>query len=185
LFLMRPKPEFIQPSLLMKGENGKSMSLTYLAPSAAPSPLEAVQAAPHDAKLHLPKKQKLKAKPQPQRPQAERDLEAENEAPKSGATNGSMYDGVMSGHDVRPALPLVFPDPPVSHAELEGAEGDVIIEVTIDENGDVTDTKLLQGLGGSVEQKVIATVRTWHFKPATRDGIPIASRQDVRFHYPS
>jgi protein TonB len=64
-------------------------------------------------------------------------------------------------------------------------EGDVVVEVTIDERGEVTAAKLLQGIGRGIEDKVIAVVRTWKFRPATEDGMPIASRQDVRFHYPS
>jgi protein TonB len=34
-----------------------------------------------------------------------------------------------------------------------------------------------------VEQQVIATVQTWTFTPATRNGTPIASEQELLFHY--
>ena len=97
-----------------------------------------------------------------------------------------MYAGALSGHDVRPALPEVFPDPQVARAELPaGLEGDVVVEVTIDSSGMVISTKLLQGLHPPIEEKVLATVQQWRFKPATRDGVPIPSRQDVHFHFPS
>jgi len=85
-----------------------------------------------------------------------------------------------------PALPQVFPDPPVSRSEIpSGVEGDVIAEVTIDEQGNVTDVKLTQGIGYGIDEKVMTVLRKWHFRPATRDGVSIASQQIVRYHYPS
>jgi TonB family protein len=64
-------------------------------------------------------------------------------------------------------------------------QGDVIVEVTIDEKGNVTNTKVIQSLLQEVDDKVIATLRNWRFKPASVDGIAISSRQDVHFHFPS
>ena len=103
-----------------------------------------------------------------------------------GLPEGSAYYGDPSRHDVRPALPIVSPDPPVARADLpQGLEGDVIVEITIDISGDVIGSRLLQGIGHGIEDKVIPVVQRWKFKPATLDGVPIASRQDVHFHYPS
>jgi TonB family protein len=59
------------------------------------------------------------------------------------------------------------------------------VEVTIDEQGTVTETRLLQSLKPDIDEKVVATVRNWRFKPATVDGVAISSRQDVHFHYPN
>ena len=64
-------------------------------------------------------------------------------------------------------------------------EGDVIVEVTIDAQGNVVETKLLQGIGYGVEQKVLAVLQRWHFRPAMRDGVTIASQHIVHFHYPA
>ena len=66
-----------------------------------------------------------------------------------------------------------------------GVEGDVIVEVTIDAQGNVVEMKLLQGIGYDVEQKVLAVLQRWHFRPAMRDGVTIASQHIVHFHYPS
>src|SRR5437867_3660236 len=66
-----------------------------------------------------------------------------------------------------------------------GLQGDVIVEVTIDEQGNVTETRVLQSLQQDIDEKVIATLRNWRFKPATVDGVAISSRQDVHFHFPS
>ena len=85
-----------------------------------------------------------------------------------------------------PALPQVFPDPPVARSELPpGVSGDVIVEVTIDEQGNVTGLKLTQGIGYGVDEKVLAVLRQWRFRPATRNGYNIASQHLVHFHYPA
>ena len=61
----------------------------------------------------------------------------------------------------------------------------MIVEVTIDEQGSVTGTRILQSLQQDIDAKVLATLRNWRFKPATVDGVAISSRQDVHFHFPS
>ena len=183
LLTIHPEPVYLKPSVLMKGDNGRSMALVYIAPSKpSADPSDVSQTSEH-RKLELPRR--ARAKPQPQRPVSDREVVAKNESPKMGVLDGDAYYGATSGHDVRPALPIVSPDPPVAIAELQGLEGDVIVEVTIDTTGDVIQTKLLQGLGHGVEEKVVSVVQRWKFKPATLDGVPIASRQDVHFHYPS
>jgi protein TonB len=97
-----------------------------------------------------------------------------------------MYQGPVTGSEARPALPLVFPDPTILPWQLpNGLQGDVIVEVTIDTQGLVTDTKVLQSLQPEIDEKVLATLRSWRFRPATVDGVAISSRQDVHFHFPS
>ena len=92
----------------------------------------------------------------------------------------------MHGSEIRPALPMVFPDPPVRRSEIpDGVVGSVIVEVTIDAQGKVVETRLLQGLGHGIEDKVIATLHNWRFRPATKDGVAIPSKQDVYFRFPS
>ena len=107
-------------------------------------------------------------------------------SPKAGSPHSIGVSGVLTGTEVMPALPTIFPDPPVARSEIpSGVSGDVIVEITIDENGNVIDTHLLRGLGYGIEDKVITTLYQWHFRPATRDGVAIPSKQDVHFHYPS
>jgi protein TonB len=97
-----------------------------------------------------------------------------------------VLDGPISGHEVHVAYPVVFPDPPVDRAQLpRGLTGDVVIEVTIDSEGDVVETKIVQAIGHGIDEKIEATLRQWHYQPATLDGVPVASRHDVHFHFPS
>ena len=163
-------PIFVTPSSVAWGQHGTSEALVYVTPA---------QAEFHPA----PKKILLRAK----KKQQDKVEQAKNEVepPRTGTPYGSLYQGPGSGRDARPALPLIFPDPMVYSWQLAGLQGDVIVEVTIDEQGNVTETRVLQSLKDEIDQKVIATVRNWRFRPATVDGMAISSRQDVHFHFPS
>ncbi len=114
------------------------------------------------------------------------ELEKTADSTEAGSTSGSSIAGDLSGDDVKPALPSVFPDLRILRSELpNGVQGDVIVEITIDTQGNVVEAKLLQGLGHGVDEKVIAVLHDWHFRPATRNGVAIASKQDVHYHFPS
>lgn len=169
LWLYRP-PIFVHPSAVAWGMHGNSENLIYFPRTAAISKAET-------KKLHLRKKSKRK--------QIETPPENATEAARAGAPNGSLSTGPNSGIEATPALPLIFPDPEIYPWQLKGIQGDVIVEVTIDDKGTVTDTRLLQSLKGDIDNKVIATLRNWRFKPALVDGVAISSRQDVHFHFPS
>lgn len=92
----------------------------------------------------------------------------------------------LDGDDIRPALPITTLDPVVTPADLAGGiKGDVIVEVTIDGNGNMVATKIEHGLGRTVDQKVVAAIEGWRFRPAMKDGRPISSKQDIHYHFPA
>jgi TonB family protein len=189
LFLVyRAAPVFVMPSDVDHGIPGSSgsVSIVYLAPvgpertnSAAEKPAFALHTS-----ATAPKPPQVKS--QAQQPDVPTQQDAHEQTARGGSPWGRVPGSPVTGDEVVPALPEVFPDPPVSRADLPtGVEGDVIVEVTIDAQGNVIETKLLQGIGYGVEQKVIAVLQRWHFRPAMRDGVTIASQHIVHFHYPS
>jgi len=102
----------------------------------------------------------------------------------AGEMYGSLSYGTLSGPDVRAALPVVFPDPVIDASELAGIAGDVVVEITIDDQGTVVEEILIRGLVPPVDQKVLAAIGRWRFRPATRNSVPVASKQDVYYHFP-
>ncbi|HEY0782467.1 MAG TPA: energy transducer TonB [Thermoanaerobaculia bacterium] len=52
-------------------------------------------------------------------------------------------------------------------------QGVVILEAVIDENGNVTDARVLKGLPMGLDDQALTAVRTWNFKPATLAGRPV------------
>lgn len=182
------KPVDITPTWLAWGNSEHSYKITYLAPSEEPA---------DEAKLSLPpssvKKSRVRAasqskKPQPEPEHHQLDAKADEgtENTKAGSALGTVVDGPISGHEVHVAFPVVYPDPPVDRAGLpRDLVGDVVIEVTIDSEGNVVETKIVQAIGHGIDEKIEATLRRWRYQPATLDGTPVASHHDVHFHFPS
>jgi len=183
LIVCWPKaPTFVKPNLLAKGEGGKS--------------------APEAIAVYLPQNIQSETRANPtlvlpaaRRPQARKAKakvrhnvleEEKSDSNEIGSNLGSAMDGPADGDEVKPALPDAFSDPHISRGEVPaGLQGDVVVEITIDAQGNVTETKLLQGIGHGIDERVIAAARAWHFRPATRNGMAILSKQDYRFHFPS
>jgi protein TonB len=185
-FLVRPpRPIFVTPSQLAFGHGGTSTELVFFSQRGS-SASQVSTAMPEKRQLALCRA-RARRKPSP-KPAALDPVNAPPaaESARAGSPYGSLAHGPTSGHDVRPALPIVFPDPAILPWQIpSGIEGNVIVEVTIDAQGNVTETRVLQGLGHGIEEKCVAAVRSWRFRPAMMDGRPIPSQQDVYFHFPS
>ncbi len=181
VLVLPPRPLFVRPYGVMHGEHGTSTAI-YLAKlgdrDLQPSAQEPL--AYRAPRVNEPRIRKLKRVP-PKPQQA-----AEVSTPRAGTPWGSLLQGPVDGHEVRPAFPLVFPDPVVPRSQIPaGVAGNIIVEITIDEQGNVVAMKVLQAIGYGIEDKVLAALRNWRFQPALMDGHAIASQQDVHFRFPS
>ena len=189
LFLiLRPPPAiFVRPSGLAAGGHGRAAQLVYLSQPAAQDLFLAPTATkPQPAQPKPPVRARRRTEEPITAPPQDEATASTVRSPNAGSPFGSQAYGDTTGHEVRPALPVVFPDPVVARSEIpDGVAGDVVVEVTIDILGNVTETRVLKPFGYGIEEKVLAVLRNWRFRPATMDGKPIASQQDVYFHFPS
>lgn len=104
--------------------------------------------------------------------------------PETEKGSGSSGVSTLGSGNVRIAIVKVFPRPAPDLSSLpHGKGGNVIMDAVIDAHGTITKLTLEQGLGDPIDQQVMATVRGWSFDPATRDGQPIASEQEIVLHY--
>jgi hypothetical protein len=89
-------------------------------------------------------------------------------------------------HQVKPALPVFTPDPPILHGDApEVARGkDVVLDIVINDQGVIAEVGVKQGVGGDVEKTIVETLKRWIFVPAKINGFAIASHQELRFHFP-
>ncbi len=98
-------------------------------------------------------------------------------------TGNSAVSGLGNG-EITIALQKVFPPP---HPDLTtiapGHHGEVILNAVIDEQGKVTQLTLLKGITPTINDTVIATVQGWTYQPATRNGAPVSSEQELHFYY--
>jgi periplasmic protein TonB len=180
--------KLLKPSDLLQGSRGTSTELLYLSRQG-----QQEHVTPHPdhsrkpTSLQAPRFNAKQIKPEipsaTDPAKAANDL-ARNDPMRAGSPLGSLSNGPTVGYVVQPALPIVGPDVPRSSIPA-GVEGSVIVEVTIDTQGNVTATRVLQSLGAEVDDKVVATLHTWRFRPATTDGVASISKQDVYFHFPS
>jgi protein TonB len=98
-------------------------------------------------------------------------------------SNSAGMSGLGDG-DMTIALVTKSPQPQLDLSSLShGQAGNVILNAVIDANGAITELTVLQSLGASIDQQVIATVRNWSFKPAMKNGQPVTSEQEIILHY--
>jgi protein TonB len=143
------------------------------APQLTPAP-SLVAAAP--AALHLP--------PLPHLTVTETAPSPNAAAPASAVPDASSGSDSWGSGSIQIALTTFSPSPaPDLSALPHGIQGDVVVDVTIDPSGKVADLAVLHTLGYGIESSVIGTLKTWTFRPATKDGTPIASVQELHFHF--
>jgi len=189
LLFQNPSVTDLSPAWLAYGDGAHTYKLVYF-PAGANNDDKPPDAAkllfpPRMSKPH-PQFRPSKPPPELQQVPAIVGAEAGDHNSRAGSPLGTMIDGPITGHEVHVAYPVVYPDPPVARAELPlDLHGDVVIEVTIDSQGTVVETKIVQAIGYGIDEKIEATLRRWHYQPATLDGTPVASRHDVHFHFPS
>jgi TonB family protein len=90
-----------------------------------------------------------------------------------------------------PAAPRAVPPKEISHVDAvypadlvaQGVHADVVLVVTVDAEGHVSDIEVRQSGGAELDTAASDAMRKWLFSPALRDGKPVASRIRVPFHF--
>lgn len=145
------------------------------APQITPAPSLVAQ-APAPTAIHLP--------PLPHLTVTETAPSPNASAPASAVPDASSGSDSWGSGSIQIALTTFSPSPaPDLSALPHGIQGDVVVDVTIDPSGKVADLAVLHTLGYGIESSVIGTLKTWTFRPATKDGTPIASVQELHFHF--
>jgi protein TonB len=123
---------------------------------------------------------KLTALPFPPSPPRTNEAAAVDALPLDAAAgNDALGTGSVSILYIQP-----FPKQNPDLSRLAGgAQGDIVVGLQIDCSGRVASAIAKKGLGHGVDEMVIATVGRWLFRPASKNGRPVASQQEVRFHY--
>ena len=81
----------------------------------------------------------------------------------------------MPGNDITPPVALVHPDPEYSEdARKAKYSGTAELSVEVDETGGASSIRVARSLGMGLDEKAMESVTRWRFKPAMKDGTPIA-----------
>ena len=91
--------------------------------------------------------------------------------------------------DSRFTLPAVVQkvDPVYTKQALDAkVEGFVALSLTVRADGLADDVAIIRGVGLGLDEKAMECLRTWRFRPATRDGEPVPVRVtvEIRFRLP-
>lgn len=85
---------------------------------------------------------------------------------------------------VSPPAWIHVPDPDyTAEARQAKYEGTGIYTVIIDREGNVTSVKVARPLGLGLDESAAQKVRTWKFKPAQKNGTPVAVAVNVEIHF--
>jgi periplasmic protein TonB len=175
LFALRQHP--VKVFTLPGTDLGTRVELAYL-PGRAPAPTPRPQAKVKPKALPTPK-----ITPSPV-VEAAKTPSPNASSPASAVPDSSSGSDSWGSGSIQIALTTYSPSPAPDLSVLpHGVQGDVVVDVTIDPSGKVADLAVLHTLGYGIETSVIGTLKTWTFRPATKDGNPIASVQELHFHF--
>lgn len=113
-------------------------------------------------------------------------LEPANEsAPATAAPAATATADLELGNDdFLPPVKLYTPPPRYPPTDwIAAVEGEVVLEAAIDERGTVTSVEVLEGVSSTLDQAAIEALEKWRFRPARRDGQPVASNHVQRFRF--
>jgi protein TonB len=95
-------------------------------------------------------------------------------APLAGAA-------ALSSVNETPPVPIKQARPKYPKAALERKiEGTVLVEFAIDAHGKVGDARVVESVP-ELDAAALNCAKKWRFKPATRDGIPVATKARLPF----
>jgi periplasmic protein TonB len=176
--LIHHRAAFIAPLRLPGTATGHNLTMTYL-PGRAP-----VQASVADAKTP-PKIATPSPLPAPTVAKLATPTPSPNtNSPSSAKPDSNVGADSLGSGDINIARLNYHPAPQPDLSGLpRGTAGNVIVDVVIDTDGKIADVKIASGLGHGIDESVMAIVQQWTFQPATKDGKPVASEQELLFHY--
>lgn len=95
-------------------------------------------------------------------------------------------DGTTPGPDDKVEPPYILRRAHAQYAEeprKRRLEGDVVLDVEIDENGDVVNAVVTRSLDPELDANAITSVRKWKYRPAYLNGTPKASLVEAVVKY--
>ncbi|MGA8541120.1 MAG: TonB family protein [Terriglobales bacterium] len=104
--------------------------------------------------------------------------------PAHQATKGPVSLKPGRGGVLAPHL-TYGPDPDYSdEARKARYMGTIVLSLTVDASGGASDLQIIRPLGLGLDEKAVAAVSSWKFRPGEKDGepVPVALNVEVNFH---
>lgn len=101
--------------------------------------------------------------------------------PAESSANASVP--VKIDGSVRPPVLISTGKPPIKPSRLRAASGVVFVDAIIRTDGVPTDLHILQSAGDYLDKNAMAAVSQYRFRPATKNGKPVAVRLNIRVSF--
>jgi TonB family protein len=102
----------------------------------------------------------------------------DGEGSSIGDGNGPSIDGIKVEQlraGIKPPVIVYKLEPEYSEmARKARVQGTVCVEAIIDDKGEVRGLRIRDSLGYGLDEQALEAVKKWRFRPATRDGKPVA-----------
>lgn len=88
------------------------------------------------------------------------------------------------GSSIQPPVVIHMVSPKYSQqARAAKFSGDVVVSMIVDSEGKLRDVHILRGVGMGLDENAIEAVKKYRFKPALRDGKPVAVYLNVQVNF--
>jgi TonB family protein len=109
------------------------------------------------------------------------DVGKSSDAPPAAHSGGGVYH---VGGGVSAPKVISSPDPEYpEEARRQGIEGAVRLWLIVDDQGRPREIKVAKQVGYGFDQEAVRAVREWRFKPAMKDGKPVAVQINVEVNF--
>jgi protein TonB len=100
-------------------------------------------------------------------------------------SGGNIGGGVYQvGGSVRPPIAIYTPDPEFSEeARKAKFSGNVVVSLIVGADGSPRNVHVLRGVGMGLDEKAVAAVQQYKFKPALQNGKPVAVYLNVEVNF--
>ncbi len=79
---------------------------------------------------------------------------------------------------------IVMPDPEYPKEAVKGHQpGSIVLVLIVGSNGEVRYLKVVRGISPEIDQAATEAVKKWKFKPALKDGKPVAVQIEVQLDF--
>ena len=101
-----------------------------------------------------------------------------------GDVDGPIYKAGKGKDNVKPPKATYTPEPDYTdEARSSRFQGVVVLAILIDKNGQVCKIRIERPLGKGLDEEAVKSVKTWRFKPATKDGEPVAAEMNIEVSF--
>ena len=100
-------------------------------------------------------------------------------------SGGNIGGGVYQvGGGIRPPIAIYTPDPEFSEeARKAKFSGNVVVSLIVDKDGKPRNVHVLRGVGMGLDEKAVEAVQQYKFKPALKNGTPVAVYLNVEVNF--